>query len=395
MKRLFSIIGVLVLVAFGVWTSTWLSSHMPAVQGEPEKPPPPKPPFATENPFLPLPKEGPQPAAAAPEQSFDFGRAIAETKGQHRFVVKNDGKAPLKLANAGSSCPACTILELESKELAPGAETGIVVEWHPQGQHPKFSKYVKVWTNDPAHEQLTFTVEGEIVSAVWVDPPTINIEAFSSDEPKPFTINVVTGLTKDLTVTARPSSDLITTEIIPIPAEELAEFKQRIEVDPLAGFYIKGMLRPKTSVVGPFNESLTVVTNVPGAAEVKVDLNSGRSGPIRVMGPLGWQGGRSLMDLGRFSSKQGKSAKLSLFTDKLAEGLKISGVTGTETPMQFEIEKDDTYSSEKKERYWLTIRFPAGGQHSRFSMQVPAELKLHLNHPAAPELILNLMYDAD
>ena len=180
--------------------------------------PPPAPSAAKKNPF----EAESGPHAVCDEVKYNFGKMLANTAGEHRFVIKNTGTGVLKLADGGSSCPACTIAGLEKQTVAPGEEAGVTVKWNPVGQHAEFSKYVKVWTNDKSlnDEPLVLTVEGAVLNPVYIDTMVLNFEPFHDDQPKPFTIHVVSGFTDDLQVTVQASSDRVTYDVVSLPKEE-------------------------------------------------------------------------------------------------------------------------------------------------------------------------------
>ncbi len=58
------------------------------------------------------------------ETTHDFGKLVQNNPASVTFTVKNDGKAPLIITAARSSC-GCTIAEYTKEPIKPG-ESGIV-----------------------------------------------------------------------------------------------------------------------------------------------------------------------------------------------------------------------------------------------------------------------------
>ncbi len=72
-------------------------------------------------------------------EEFDFGVMEPGTKGEHTFVVKNSGDAPMTLEVIGSTCK-CTIGKLDKSELQPGEETNINLTWDDKSTSEQFGQ---------------------------------------------------------------------------------------------------------------------------------------------------------------------------------------------------------------------------------------------------------------
>ena len=60
-----------------------------------------------------------RPVAVAEDTTFDFGVMDPLTSGTHKFVIRNKGTAPLKLAKGPTSCK-CTLGTVANGYLEPG-----------------------------------------------------------------------------------------------------------------------------------------------------------------------------------------------------------------------------------------------------------------------------------
>jgi hypothetical protein len=101
-----------------------------------------------------------KPQAEAPTTKFDFGISDPLTRGSHQFVIRNVGQAPLRLQTGETSCK-CTVGGLEKRQLAPGEEGLVNLEWT-TGRDILFSHYAVIRTNDPQQAELEFRVSGKV-----------------------------------------------------------------------------------------------------------------------------------------------------------------------------------------------------------------------------------------
>ncbi len=95
--------------------------------------------------------------------SFDLGDInpgdgiITET-----FFVKNTGDALLKITSVSTSC-GCTEAEVESKEIIPGEQTKLIIDYDPS-VHPglvgKITRIVYIKSNDPLNEEIELELVG-------------------------------------------------------------------------------------------------------------------------------------------------------------------------------------------------------------------------------------------
>ncbi len=94
---------------------------------------------------------------------FDFGDINPDggiiTK---TFSVKNTGKDSLKIISISTSC-GCTEAEIDSKEILPGKEAKLTVNYDPS-VHPgltgKIKRIVYIKSNDPLNEEIELELVG-------------------------------------------------------------------------------------------------------------------------------------------------------------------------------------------------------------------------------------------
>ena len=78
------------------------------------------------------------------------------------FFVKNIGDSLLKISSISTSC-GCTEAEVESKEINPGEQTKLIVNYDPS-VHPgltgKIKRIVYIKSNDPLQEEVELELIG-------------------------------------------------------------------------------------------------------------------------------------------------------------------------------------------------------------------------------------------
>ena len=72
---------------------------------------------------------GPEPRAVIRERIHQFGTLDPLTTGTHRFVIRNEGDAPLELSGGQTTCK-CTLSEIQRRTVPPGESTEVKLTWN-------------------------------------------------------------------------------------------------------------------------------------------------------------------------------------------------------------------------------------------------------------------------
>jgi hypothetical protein len=123
--------------------------------------------------LTPPPEGGPQPKAVVESDDFDFGSVEPDSLSRHVFHIKNDGKYPLRLRSAGTTCMRCTVSDLPKTQLAPGEEGEVTIEYHASSSGKDFRQSAIILTNDLQRPRITLTVHGTIVPSFRVLPDSL------------------------------------------------------------------------------------------------------------------------------------------------------------------------------------------------------------------------------
>ena len=103
-----------------------------------------------------------QPRVEVPAREYDFGAMNPLTLGRHDFVIRNAGDAPLRLRIGSTTCK-CTVAGLGKREVAPGEQTTVTLEWN-TGHHRDFQHSGVVFTNDPDRKSIELVVRGRVIT---------------------------------------------------------------------------------------------------------------------------------------------------------------------------------------------------------------------------------------
>ncbi len=92
-----------------------------------------------------------------PHRNVDLGQRKKGKTIKYDFVVKNIGKAPLKILRAKTSC-GCMLVDLDEKEIRPGGETTLHMVFNTEGYAGRTNKTIKLILNDPSQPMVTLGV---------------------------------------------------------------------------------------------------------------------------------------------------------------------------------------------------------------------------------------------
>jgi hypothetical protein len=232
----------------------------------------------------------------------------AHEVGEHEFVVKNTGDAPLTLKVASTSCK-CTLGMATDKAVPPDESTTVKMEWHAEGEPGRFVQTAKLLTNDPLKSEIVLTIEGMISKGVLVYPETFHFDRISFGTEKSAEVFVLCYLEDNLHIekggfVPADHSEFFDVGIEPLAAEDLSDFQAK------AGARVTVTTKPGLPI-GALANRLTLRTNVPDAEMVEIPLAGRVVGEIRVHG-RDFEEERGILRLGNVKSGEGKVSRLNV-----------------------------------------------------------------------------------
>jgi hypothetical protein len=378
MKPLQVLLALVVICAAVGVISAWMiqPTAAPPVISEEQLP-------NADNPFK-ISQTGPHPKAVVEEELHDFGKMMLGETGRHAFVIRNEGEAPLKLKKGVVLCK-CTVPDIPGGEIPPGESVEVVLEWKPEEITDAFDKYAEVWTNDPENEKLKLTITGEVRNLVLVKPPAPwTITAVREDGPTTFHGAIASGEDAFNIVSVESSAEWLTLEYRPFEAGDLEEFGDGMA----SGYSLTGTIRPEMPV-GRFDAKITITTDLKDDYKLEIGVNGTRPGPFSIIGQA-WYGREMTVLMKDVKSADGKSVSVSLFTDREDEPLQFTSVKSEPDTLRVEMQRDETFTSPRKEKYDLTFTILPGSPPGRYANDDRIAVTIETNRESIPRIELSV-----
>ena len=397
MAVLASVFALLVAAATVVWVGKGVGDNpLPA----PEK--------VVEKSDLPTPAaSGPHPKAVVPETSYDFGVLLHGAKGQHKFVVKNEGQVPLQIKKESSTCQ-CTGADLVGDAIAPGASSVIEMSWEIKAKVPKFEHSATLRTNDPAMPSIKLMVQGLVGLKTITLPEGVWGMGVLNDADPGVTVGYIGSSVVDHfeIKSIESSSPFLKAEPTELFGDDLQPVKQMMlshapsmgqealaNKDILKSAYRIQVKTTERGKQGSFSETLTIVTSIPEAEPITVTVNGVNPGAFQFFpagGGARWYPKEQIIDLGDVDATKGKKAAILMIARGNSEKLTIADleVNPAFIKASFEPSGDAASGNQLK----LMIEFPAGLPVQSRTTADPALITFKTNHPLAPTMTLKVIF---
>jgi hypothetical protein len=259
----------------------------------------------------PLPEpQGPMPRVEVVEPHYNFGQMERGRERSHQFVIRNTGDATLTLVAGPTSCK-CTLSEVEDGKIAPGESTHARLEWSAKSDRGPLRVTATFHTNDPRQREIELTIDGEVVDASGVQPPDFGFDKLSVGETKSAEVYVMAMLQDELNVSSAELSDAQYRDKFDIKMEPVERDQLPLK-NARDGVRITLTAKPGLPI-GPFNQYLTLATNLKEGEKLHIPVIGRVVGDISVHGTRGqWLEEQGVLSLGAVESAQGKKARLNL-----------------------------------------------------------------------------------
>ena len=380
----FGIVILALIIGLGtVYGALWIVDQSKPAKPNRERPPPEGPPIAT---------RGPYPKAVADSLVHEFGSMVLGKTGEHTFVIRNEGAAPLILEKGATTCK-CTLSDLPEGNVPPGGQVEVVLTWTPKASEPEFRQSATIKTNDPEHQNIEFQVTGRVSTLFDLVPPDPwsfpdVSEDHSISQSGIFISRILDEFEIESVVGSKPSIDH---EITKLSSDELEAAGAK------SGYRLKITVNPDKGV-GGFTETATIkvkANDQESEPESRVIALIGqRLGPIRITGPA-WQDSSMSLSLGAFDSVKGRKMTLSVFVrGSMAADFQFVKQTVDPPSLKMELVKDEKFRAQgDSQRYQLIFELPPGVKGNRTGANA-AVVKVQTNLPKVPEMTLHVHFVA-
>jgi hypothetical protein len=203
------------------------------------------------------------PRIACAEARWDFGEQVNTQVLEHVFTLKNEGNTTLLIGNVRPTC-GCTIAQLSTSSLEPGAEATLTTKLDLHGRSGTQMKQVRVESNDSTQSPFVLTLTGTAVAEVQINPPNLFFGRLQADSRATGTVEIAVAPTMPLHVTGVSSDNAgIGTEVETV--EEGRRYRILIRTQPpLAIGYFLGRVTVLTDHPGTYSNLVITVTCVVG-----------------------------------------------------------------------------------------------------------------------------------
>lgn len=335
--------------------------------------------------------KGPQ--YEVPETVFNFGKMERGTSMTHAFKIINTGETPLSIEVTGSTCK-CTVGELKQNELAPGAETEVMLEWTAKTEAAPFRHGARLAVS-PGAGEIDLTVEGDVVESSSVYPRDLLFGDVAVGESGTAELFLLSNLQEDLQVTdfkfSNPdAADQLALEIVPANPEELPD------PSAVSGVKVKATYQADQQV-GRFAGWLELSTNMQNSAKRTIFYAGNKIGDISVFGP-GWSEQRGLLRMGAVASEKGKLSKLIVSVRGEASKSTELEVTSVDPPQLKVSLGERKFLGEELMHVPLLLELPAGTPPlARVGEPASSDavVLLKTNHPKVSEVQLRVHFTVE
>ena len=104
-------------------------------------------------------------------ESFDFGKALQNKTLTKEFSLRNFGNEDLVISEVTTTC-GCTVADLTTKTLKPGASTPLTVKLDTRSNQGKLERQVSIVSNDPQKKTLMIKVMADVESGTGTGAET-------------------------------------------------------------------------------------------------------------------------------------------------------------------------------------------------------------------------------
>lgn len=325
-------------------------------------------------------------------ERYDFGKMERYGKGEHSFVIRNVGNAPLKITLGHITCK-CTVGSLGKGQLEPGEQTSIKLEWEAKTMEAYFEQSAEVLINEPDRSSLHLQIAGRVIDVVRPDRMQIFMPDLSANETTETRVNLFAYRGEKLEVVKHEWTKPETAEKFDASYRTLSVEEFSAYPDVVAGVEVTIKVRPGLPL-GEFTQDLKLTTNFfPELAPIEIPIMGNVVSDISIAGPR-VVADRFIVGLGTVPRSKGAKSTVYLIVKgpyREETKLQIESVTpsGEFTATLGEPVRDNP----KVIRYPLTIEIPPGSTPiSRLDDGAWGAIHLSANHPQVKAVKINVRY---
>jgi len=325
------------------------------------------------------------PRAVVGERKFELGVVESPDAFTHKFVIRNEGDAPLTLTRGASNCK-CTITELPEAPVPPGGQVEVGVAFKLVPRTGFFSRGAKILTNDPENPELLLGLEGTVHRRLAAEPDAITMSVpFSGDRTASTTVFSQIWKQFQLAVVKRSNRGM-RCRIVPASKEELDKAKA------LCGYRVEVELSPDMPD-GHFSDYVELTASPNDSADSPQSLSLQVQGNI--YGRLTFHGAKiddqRVLHLGTVRAGEGACENLVMKVHDAERSLSILGVQSDPQFMSVRV-VPLRQTMVNAGLYSVEVRIPPDAPSSVYLGERSATVRLTTNHPRLPVIEIKVEF---
>jgi hypothetical protein len=316
--------------------------------------------------------------------------------GQHDYVFRNVGKAPLDLIMGETTCK-CTAAAAggrpmgkgDKQTVPPGGSFKVTLDWRIKSEDPHFSQSAEFRTNDPRREIVRLLIVGKTVPAIEPEEPDIRFTNVSISEPAVAELNLYSYRDQELKIVKHDwmsddHKELIEATFSPLPAKEAQAHSAR------GGVKMRIALKPGFPI-GRTRQGIVLRSNYEGIEPVKIPISILVVGDLTVLGPRVMPDSTTV-HLGLVEQKTGRKHTVFLLIKGPHRQATTAEVAQVEPSAWLKVTLGEPLTdSPNVKRIPITIDIPAGAPLGNFSGTDDGKtgrIVLRTTHPQVKEVVI-------
>ncbi len=335
----------------------------------------------------PLPPDTPLPKVVVKETTFDFGALDLSANGSHDFLFKNEGTAPLKLTEGGTSC-RCTLSKLGKESIPPGGSAKVTITWKPVDRPGPYQQTAKILTNDPAQSQIILTISGRITAAVRFSPTDLVFSRLSAGEASTDQAQLFCYLDTPVKILNHQWADATTAPFYEAALQPLSADEVQKEPTAKSGWLVKVTVKPGLPQ-GPIQQKLVLQTDMKSTSSLTLPIQGNIGSEIAVVGPR-WDPETGVLSLGEISGREGIERRLLLVVrGPLRKEVKFKVASVSPAVLRVSLGTPSEINNGAVVQFPLLLDIPPGSRaanHLGSEQGALGEINLETTHPQVPKL---------
>lgn len=331
-----------------------------------------------------VPPAGSQAVAVADDLTFDFGVMDPLTSGTHKFMIRNDGTAPLKLAKGPTSCK-CTLGTVANGYLEPGESTHVTLQWT-TGRDKVYSHYATIRTNDPNKREIDLRVEGHVRVRLRAEPEAVLFGSVAPNHAGVAEFVLYSQLWDSFELVAGESTiDGVQWSASPLESEALVNMDARcgtrirvVSPPDLQSGVLSGILRLTAKPSGENDNGENREIEIPIHGRIKNRISLYGAG-IDSSG---------VVDMGHIRGGKGAKRRFLVRVHDRESELEVSNLQVE--PEFVEVRLTAHESSSGKRNLYLKVEVPADAPQCLYLGEKLGKIQLQFDHPRIKELELDV-----